>query len=332
MQVVGRGQQGQMRNVLPAHFCSNDDCQITASKNIEHTRYDAYIFSLLPSDQIIKAVQNLKKHKKKIIWQYDDSLTEIADSNPAAKIYNTKYAQDRIAQMRELADKIIVSTETLKIKADHPDVTVLPNLLDVRLHNFKLEPKSGPVTILYTGSIHHYEDVQILYDPINAFLQNKRCDCKFVFFGYWPKSMCVSVKLPFTHYSEDFPDPKYGKEVELIDGVPLHKYPSQLHRINADISLCSLDPTLEFNKSKSNLKYMECGMYSSDVWTNFPLVYPEAKHKQDWFAEIVDLTTNQIREMTAEDGRSTRVNVVKNWTWQFATDKKQQWIDFFNFC
>jgi glycosyltransferase involved in cell wall biosynthesis len=214
--------------------------------NLKDNRYDACIFHRHISSDFVPVVYALKTYSgSKIIWDLDDNLFEIPQSNPA---YSAFKAVDHNVLKMYLAwsDFLTCSTNTLatqlmeKYQADPSRIAVLPNLVD--LNDWPREKSACPkdkIHIIWAGSATHQDDLELIKEPVQRILK-ERDDVRFTFIGMIPQELLQEDPERIAFY--------YGCEVKY--------YSRYLSEFNPDISLAPVVDH-DFNRAKSGIKWME---------------------------------------------------------------------------
>ena len=182
------------------------------------------------------------RDSKLVIFDTDDDFTSVAPLNPASGMIT----EDVVEGTKKLiAACHAVTSTTPYLAARLANINrrsyVLPNCLDMRHWNkiYAMPREEGPLRIGWFGSESHQEDLEILEEvwPVVARL---RPQVKFVLGGSW--TFLLERKL--------------GNRMESMGWVSLEEYPGIVHHI--DIGCLPLQDT-EFNRTKSNLKWLEFG-------------------------------------------------------------------------
>jgi glycosyltransferase involved in cell wall biosynthesis len=311
---------------------------------VDPDQYDAFVFHRALKPSFIPVLEDLKAKGKKIIWETDDDLFSIPEWNPASKIYNTDEVQRAVKRMIEIADHVIVSTEALKKTIQHPDVTVLPNLIDLdewpeaNRHpvdvagSLNRRDPNRKIRIVWAGSTHHALDHDLIVEPLERIISEYQDKVQVIFFGDLPDRMAELVQVPFSHLDFAVPHSRYKGNVGLVKLVPIDQFAQTLATLEPDIGLAPLTD-VPFNESKSNIKWLEytmcravtiatdCGPYRDITGLTVP-----HGDKEGWYNALKHVLDDpKERDEIAEWSRE---DVVKKWSWQHSPRKKD-WIEFF---
>ena len=249
------------RSVLPYKFLKQHTKYVTLSEqipkevSINALHYDIHMFQRPLQSFIHKELIPFCKSKgKKIICDVDDNLFVLPEYNEAKAVYASNNALFDHAMNLTKANLVTCSTVPLAdyiSKNYNPNVLVIPN----RLYDFfpykETEHKENDIVkVGYSGSITHIGDFS---DTLIKYL-TKRINQKkieFVCFGCCPTSL---------------------REISTIIPVcKLDQYYPVLNNLHFDIGLIVTKDN-EFNRNKSNLKYIEYSMLS--IPTIADSVYP----------------------------------------------------------
>ena len=208
-----------------------------------------------------KIFEFLKKENKKIIYDADDALDYIDESNPF--YFSVKKDLGSANMAIEYADELTVSTPEMKkymeTKTSKP-ITVVPNCYVPSEWAFP-RPKREGIRIGFAGSATHVQDL-IDIVPIIRKLQTKY-PITFIIMGFgmsdyksWYKDFRYTAPLLAQKQLEELDKALEGMEFEWVSYVDYDKYPSSLINMALDIGLCPLKDT-PFNRCRSACKAME---------------------------------------------------------------------------
>ena len=177
---------------------------------------------------------------KTLIWDGDDDFAAIEDYNPASEVI-TKEVAVHTAKLIASCHAVTASTEYLasRLRRHNPNVYVLPNCLDLEMWDqvARVVPVPDHLTIGWFGSVSHVRDIEILE-------------------SVWPEvaRRCPNVSFIAAGYCSPALQQSLGNRLEVLGWAPLRDYPAIVRRIRIGC-LPLLD--IEFNRSKSNLKFLE---------------------------------------------------------------------------
>jgi glycosyltransferase involved in cell wall biosynthesis len=238
----------------------------------------------------------------KIVIDLDDNLWQIPVGNPA--ICDANRHAKRIMSLTEsckCADWVTCSTEPLKnaVEPLNSNIVVLPNYIDPKDWEFKRK-KHKKIRIGWVWSPTHIPDMHIIEEALREI--SKRDDVEIVIFG---TQLSIFKDIKTTN----------------IEGVEYTEYPKVFMEAGIDISLAPLDDN-DFNKSKSNIKWLESTMagsafIGSDI---YPYTYSVkdgktgyiAKNTSQWVKKMTYLIENH--EKRAEMVKNARKEVLEKYT------------------
>lgn len=222
----------------------------------------------------------LKNLGGKLIYEIDDAMgaDDIPTFNMGHSMFKSPEVQKSISDILEISDRMVVSTEHLgeyyqsKYNVPVEKIIVMPNLLPVswmadkyipsmkqmQFQSFKSRPRVGIISSSCHWNIEGKKDQdgQLIKDDISTIEQVIRDtidEFMWVFIGQVPNSIQDLV---------------YSKKVQVIPGVSIWQYPSLLFKLGLQMVVAPLQD-IEFNRCKSNIKYLECSALG------IPLIAPD---------------------------------------------------------
>jgi glycosyltransferase involved in cell wall biosynthesis len=276
---------------------------------------DILLIKYIDDGHTLDVIYTMRKIGKfKIIIDLDDNLWQIPVGNPAMGTAN--HHAKRIMALTEsvkCADWVTVSTDPLKnaLLPLNEKVTVLPNYIDPIEWDFKRK-KHKKVRIGWVWSPTHIPDMFVVWDALRTI--SLREDVEIVIFG---TEIDVFKDIKTTN----------------IKGVPYWDYPRTFMEEGIDISIAPLEDN-DFNKSKSNIKWLESTMagaafIGSDVYPYSTSVKDGktgyiAKNESQWIKKMTNLIENP--EKRAEMVKNARKEILE----QRPRDIKK-WEDFYKY-
>jgi glycosyltransferase involved in cell wall biosynthesis len=267
---------------------------IELDKDVEIENIASFHFYGATPFSMDKALTYLKEQHIKIVYDVDDVLDLIDETNPS--YYSVKKDTGSFNQMIEYADEITVATPVIKevlSQRTKTPITVLPNCYIPDEWIYKRIPHEE-IRIGFAGSLTHVID---LIEIIPAIKQLQATyNVKFYIFGFGQDT-----------YERWFKDFRYsstekGKEklieldkllkeikFEWIPFVNYKLYPRLLTELSLDIGLCPLKST-PFNNCRSASKAMEYTLSGALAIAEDVPPYQEDKTsilvKDNWFDKI----------------------------------------------
>lgn len=178
----------------------------------------------------------MKKNGTKVIYEIDDDLFNVPKWNPASETLGKKAVQDNIKYFLANVHAIFTTTEHLKKLYSQycPNIYVLPNSIDYEILH-PVPRNSAKKVVAWQGSQSHDRDVSLMIPALKEVA--KRTD---TFIKLWQiKSDIDAYQVPYV------PFPAFYQMFSQLDGY---------------IGLAPLT-TVFFNKSKSNLKWLEYSVH-----------------------------------------------------------------------
>lgn len=252
--------------------------------------YDVIVLQRQHTKEVYDAVMTMRRKGPKLIYEIDDDLFNIPDWNPARAILGVKLVQDGIKRFLGTVDAMFVSTEYLVgiYKNYCKKIYVLPNSLNTEFF-YKSPNNAIKKIVCWQGSMTHYKDVAIAEKGFAALAKNKD-----IMFKLW----CGFNK----EYKPLFDFP--GAYVMPL--VPFEAFYAMFSTIDGCVGLAPLS-TVPFNRSKSNLKWLEYaaqGMVTvatdfgpyQDIDDGVTGVLIQDNH--DWYDAVMDLVNNDDKRQT----------------------------------
>lgn len=191
--------------------------------------------------------------------------------------------QDNVKEQLRAAAAVTVSTPYLAevYKPYNKNIHVVPNCIDFDLWG-KVEPKDdGTIRIGLFGSNSHLKDWREAVDAIKRILAEYP-QVKLLFNGWMvvteakPGANLYQLQRHFK-FPEFFEPLLNHPQVEICEPCEIQDYPKWLQGMQIDIGLAPLADT-RFNKSKSNLKYLEFGAMGVPAVYADQEAYADVKH------------------------------------------------------
>lgn len=259
--------------------------------------YDILVFqrpSVMPA---LDAIRRANALGKLTVVDMDDDIWSIHPTNPAYAGWNDTPAIRVLEQCLREAALATTATRPLAEQAKRfaSRVRVVPNMLPRELWPESLpEREPGrPLVVGWAGSASHFEDVRLLSGTIEQALEQ------------FPEVRFVHSDLP------QAPFPPHERISILPTSSDIEHYPEVLGQI--DIGLAPLTD-MKFNRSKSDLKFVEYGMMGIPTIASRHVAYEStiapgvtgflARNPKDWLKHLQRLLRDDsLRE---EMGRNAR--------------------------
>lgn len=293
----------------------NDRLTIEQLAQRYEKKCDYLVIKYIDDGHTLDVIYSMRKVGKfKIIIDIDDNLWQIPIGNIAMGD-STQHAKRIVALTESVkcADWVTVSTDPLKdiLEPLNANISVLPNYIDEADWSFKRK-KHDKVRIAWVWSPTHIPDMPIIEKALEQI--SKRDDVEIVIFG-------TELQI--------------FKNVKTmnIKGVKYWDYPKLFMEEGIDISIAPLEDN-DFNKCKSNIKWLESSMAGSAFIGSD--VYPYSKSiKQGKTGYVCKGTGQWVKYMTwlIEDA-DKRKELVKNARKEIKEQTKKdikKWQDFYKF-
>jgi len=245
---------GYWRMLIPARYMDRSKFSIDVSEIGVHFSdlmdYDTIFVQRVHTWDEFYTVERLKENGKKIVYDIDDDIFSIPESNPAFDIMGNDY-QESAAAMMELVDAITTTSQVLKEKLGHKEKTfVIPNAIDLkdgwRSTGYVGSPDNKK-RILWQGSATHGEDWKLCIEAIDEIMKEND-EVLLLILGYLPPVV--------QNYLEDPSATWWDDKVQYMDFSEPETYARISKQIRADVALAPLESS-EFNRSKSCIKFVE---------------------------------------------------------------------------
>lgn len=244
---------GYWRMTLPARHMDTEDCFIDISSAITKfeylLEYDTIYVQRLHDWESYYILEKLKRAGKRIVYDIDDDIFSIENSNPAAKFFS-RDEQIAARACMSLADVITTSTEFLRYKL-HQITGISPvlirNSLDTRDGWQPLEGIGSPdgvQRIFWQGGASHEEDWNECMEAVGEVML-ERPNVRLTILGYLPKFISHS------HESS-----VWRGRVEYTGFKSPETYFEMVKHVRAEVGLAPVKEC-DFNRSKSAIKWLE---------------------------------------------------------------------------
>lgn len=209
------------------------------------------VFFQRPFLQTHKNVANIiKSNNKPLVLDYDDLLVGIPDDNHFKRRYKDEPYEATYAELLNLADGVILSTEYMKQYLqeqkilNHNRVKVIRNAFNDFAFNFNYNFSDYNKTVLWRGTITHVVDFEG-YETALKNVVRENPDFSFMFVGYCPEFL---MKKPNVFY---------------IPPTDVILFMQKLKALKPSLVFTPLKD-IPFNRAKSNIAKIE-GTYAGAV-------------------------------------------------------------------
>lgn len=256
----------QERYNLPLIVDSDDDMIHTHDDN--PASY-AYRNSTDPAD----AAEDVRDIKQSEIEEYEKKGYKIAKFGDIYRAgrFKAEWITYYTLRMMKMADAITVTNNNLRqvYLPYNPNVYVLPNYIDPIRWEGITKAKSDKVVVGWFGGISHLSDLQVIREVIPDILA-KYPDVIVKICGMFPKFWITDKE-------------KYGERLQIVKWQQdVTKWEAHFASMGIDVMLAPLIDT-QFNRCKSNIKWMESAMLKIPVIASPVEPYLCIQDKKDGF-------------------------------------------------
>lgn len=300
---------GAWRMDFPASVVVDSDVvvDVVDSKSyISMEEFDVVRVQWLHDWVTFESLMRLKLQGKRIIFDLDDDLLSIPDSNPASKAIGYS-SQAAILSMMAISDCITVSTDVVAERmreslrsyaSENIPIVVIPNAIDTR-HGWR-QPgdcfsKDGFLRIFWFGSNTHEDDWRMVIPAIDRVLMERE-NVRLAIWGSVPSIM------------EEYSEKDHWKgRVEFQSGRHSDDFFRSLgENLVADIGIAPLQDTW-FNQAKSNIKFIEYSLAGVPVIASDVSPYSGsisngvdgflASNIDEWYEKLIFLLDSQVAKL-----------------------------------
>jgi len=234
--------------------------------------------------EFVKHLKEISKHNgMKLIYEIDDICfkEDIPDYNKYKPAFENPEIRESAQEIMAMCDEITVTCQFMKDyyrdKTGNKNVTIIPNFMpkfwignhyDLTKNMNNLDKYKKKPRILYAGSGAHFDvDNRVKqkddFFHVNEVIRRTVDKYQWVFMGAFPLSLLDLVKT--------------GK-VEFHQWKRLFEYGEAISNLNVNMMVAPLQDNI-FNKSKSDLKYIEACAYGLPIACQDLVTYENAPIK-----------------------------------------------------
>ena len=315
-------------------------------------RSDIILIPRLGEEVFIKSVEEVKKvSDKKIVIDHDDNIFKVSPFSPhydccgqedvqvkmpdGSKIWmwkdgknidlkkNKKMLENTINAVK-MADMVTVTQPLLEdvYRPIAKATACLPNCVDLNIWKpTKIVRNKDEIRMGWAGGHSHYEDWCLL-TPFLSKVMKRYPNLKFVVSGSWFEGILKTI-------------PNYMDRVEFMSWVDISAYPYRSILNDIDFFVIPLVDN-EFNRCKSNIKWVEQSAIEVPSVTSYVTPYKEAYnggngifvHNNDpdaWYEAVCYMIENP--EERIKMGKEARKTVEENYD---INKKAHLWADAYN--
>jgi len=311
----------------------------------EFQEADMVVFHRPNKPTFFKLGSMMKMRGRKVVMDNDDTF-KLDFDHTIAKMWRGAIKEDISEQEKHkkicktyndilygfmgFSDMVTTSTEAFKVK-------VMPNYLDVESWPEPKKNETDTIRIGFSGSTNKIRDAKVIKNVLDEVM--KRDDVRLVIQGF--QSNEILKRNPrLKEYMEPhiFYWQEYGDKVEFVDYVFPLEYPYTLNDMRMDMMLIPRMDN-EFNRAKSNIKYLEASILKIPVVATGFLddrsPYQKdikdgengfiAMNEEDWRTKINALIKS--KKLREEIGNNAYKYVKANYDWKDHWQEYEQNLD-----
>ena len=243
--------------------------------------------------EFIKHLRNLAdKENFQLLYEIDDICfrEDIPEYNKFKFAFDKPEIRSAIIEMMEMTDEMTVTCQFMKdyysSKINHKNITVIPNYMPRfwignhynrrKIENDFRKNVAKP-RILYAGSGAHFDVSNKAgqrddFAHVNQVIRKTVDKYQWVFLGGYPMLIRDLIQ---------------SGQIEFHKWMPLLDYPQQVHDLNIN---CMVAPLMDnnFNRAKSNLKYIEACAFGIPIVCQDMCTYAESPYKFNTGDDMID--------------------------------------------
>lgn len=251
---------------------------------------DLVVFQRAVGPHFLQWMKYCRDHGVPTVFELDDDLFNVPRRNRAHEYWGRKDVRTTLRTELELCDHVICSTRPLAARVTAEmhwrpgKVSVCANHLHPHVwdgpHLSKRYDNTDTVVIGWQGSSTHEQDFAVATAALVRILADFP-QVRLRLFGAAPAQLVQQIDQA---------------RVQFVKGVAFERYPSTLAFLNYDIGIAPITDS-NFNKSKSNIKYLEYAALSIPCVAS--RVYPYEKTITHSVNGFLAGTTNEWYEALA---------------------------------
>ncbi len=260
----------------------------------------------------IKWMKEYKKRGKRVLYDLDDDIWQVAKDNPSVLVSNAM--KDQYEGMIKEADACITPSPVLAKKFKkyfkNKPIFICPNGIDPALYQERPHHHDETLKVGYMGAASHWKDLQLIGKVIADL--NQKYDFLFTIYGITGEPLEAAMytyqkelQYNFQPEKNEYMKSALGFYEQLqntrfwhVPFMPPELHPKTLSMCDLDIGIAPLEDT-EFNHGKSNIKFYEYASVgtvclASDVEPYSEEVNYRAKNTyKDWYNKLEKLIVDK---------------------------------------
>jgi hypothetical protein len=291
------------------------------------------------TEQQLKFVQFLKEIGKQIgfrlIYEIDDLVfhEDIPDYNKFKTAFVDPNIRKQAQEIMNNCDEITVTCDFMKKyyseKTGHKNITVIPNyppkfwmgnFFNLKRISENYDQAEKKPRILYAGSGAHF-DVDNRVNQNDDFahvlqaIVETRDKYQWVFLGAFPLPLRPFVEQGIFEYHQ---------------WSELYNYPSKIHDLRVNMMVAPLQNN-NFNKSKSDLKFIEACCYGLPIACQNLCTYEEAPFKFDTGDEMIKIVEQVLGKKSKYMTHCERARKVADGRWLENEDNINKYVELYKY-
>jgi glycosyltransferase involved in cell wall biosynthesis len=285
--------------------------------------------------EFVKFLKDVSKQNgMRIIYEIDDICfkEDIPDYNKFKPAFDNPEIRESACAIMSMCDEITVTCDFMKdyykSKTGNKNVTVIPNFMpkfwlghhydSTNIMN-NLDVNKKKPRILYTGSGAHFDvenrtgNYNDDFYHVNNVIRKTVDKFQWIFLGAFP--------LPLTDLV------KNGK-IEFHQWSKLYNYGEDIAKINANMMVAPLQVN-NFNKAKSDLKYIEACAFGLPVACQDIVTYSNAPIKFNTGDEMIDRINETLKDHKQYKAISKRARQYADTRWLESEDNINCYLELY---
>jgi len=286
--------------------------------------------------QFVKFLKDLSRQMGfRLIYEIDDLVfsEDIPEYNKFKPAFTDPKIRATAQEIMELCDEITVTCDFMKEyymgKTSNKNITVIPNYIpkwwmgnyynEKRISDNYDKYKNKP-RILYAGSGAHFDvDNRVGQNDdfahVNKVIAETRHKYQWVFLGAYP--------LPLHPFIQN-------GEMEYHSWEQLYSYPEKVSKLNVNMMVAPLQDN-NFNKSKSDLKFIEANCYGLPIACQNLCTYKDAPFRFTTGEQMIDIVDDVLSKKGRYMNISAKARKTAEGRWLENEDNINKYIELFNY-